>query len=556
MIALPYRSKYWLQLGVAAILLSALTFTSPRGLFSGDEGMKLVQVMALADGGLLAPELRYPGEKYDPAGTAYPFTKLFYVEHNHKRYGIYPITFVAPSAVGRAVFGFWGLHIFPLLCGLWAWHLVALLATQATRSKRWGIAAAFTMVVATPVGANAALFNEHAPGLAFFLAGICLLARASPSRWQLLASGALLGFSATLRPELLAGIPAIVVFVVTLRGINKNAAAQLLWAGLGAVPVLALVAAYNFYTTGYVLPSLMANLTAKPPTDRWAMVRLLYDDRGPTVATRRVLLLLFALVGIAWIRVIHRRLVLFAAAIAVGLWTFYAALALDQVTPGVGEFRTAIGLFTTCPLLVIGLLVGVQSVDRAAPPDELHALRLARACAMCAVALGSAIFFTNADSEVGGLQLGARHLLVVVPLLLVPTAAICASLSRTSALTFVAVAALAISLWAAKLNVAALRAVTRDNATLTTAVAKSQAKDVVTNFWWGPQALAPLWNTHRIYRPGGYYFLRLLENSGATYVVQALGGLESQPQLILDAVHHKALHVMTFRFQRATAPPP
>lgn len=164
----PFRWNYWLQLGVAAILLSALTFTSPRGLFSGDEGMKLVQSMALADGGFFAPELRYPGEKYDPGGTAYPFKKLFYVEHNHKRYGIYPITFIAPSAAGREVFGFWGLHIFPLLCGLWACHLVALLATQATRSKRWGSAAAFVMLVATPVGANAALFNEHAPGLAFF----------------------------------------------------------------------------------------------------------------------------------------------------------------------------------------------------------------------------------------------------------------------------------------------------------------------------------------------------------------------------------------------------
>jgi hypothetical protein len=508
----PYRWKHWLPLCVAAVMLSALTFTSPRGLFSGDEGMKLVQVMALADGGLFKPELRYPGEKYDPAGTAYPFKKLFYVEHNHKRYGIYPITFIAPSAAGRAVFGFWGLHIFPLLCGIWACHLVALLATQATRSKRWGSVTALT------------------------------------SRWQLMLSGAALGFSATLRPELLAGIPAIAVFVVALRGINKNAVTQLLWAGLGAVPILALVAAYNFYTTGYVLPSLVANLTASPPTDRWAMLRLLYDDRATSGATPRVLLLLFALVGLAWIRVIPRRPVLFAAAIVVGLWTFYAALALDRVTPGVGQFRTAIGLFTTCPLLVIGLLVGVLPADRETLPDDTSALRLARACALCAVALGAAIFFTNADSEVGGLQLGARHLLVVVPLLLIPTAAVCASLSRTNALTFVTIAAFAVSLWAAKLNVVALRAVTRDNETLTTAVAKSQAKDVVTNFWWGPQVLAPLWNTHRIYRPGGYYFLRLLENSGVTYVVQALGGLETQPQLTLDSVHHQRLNVMTFRF--------
>ncbi|MBP9086496.1 MAG: hypothetical protein KBG15_10290 [Kofleriaceae bacterium] len=494
--------------------------------------------------------MSYPGEKYDPAGSAYPFTKLFYVEHNHKRYGIYPITFIAPSAAGRAVFGFWGLHIFPLLCGLWACHLVALLATQVTRSKHWGSAAALTLLVATPVGANAALFNEHAPGLAFFLAGICLLARQSPSRWQLLVSGAALGFSATLRPELLAGVPAIVMFVVALRGINKHAAAQLLWAGLGAVPILALFAAYNFYTTGYVLPSLVANLTASPPTDRWAMVRLLYDDRAPTVATRRVLVLFFALVGLAWTRVLPRRPVLFAAAIVVGLWTYYAALALDRVTPGVGQFRTAIGLFTTCPLLVIGLLVGIQQADRAAQPEELHALRLARACALCAVALGSAIFFTNAARDAGGLQLGARHLLVVVPLLLVPTAAVCASLSRTNALTFAAIAALAISLWAAKLNIVAFRAVARDSETLTSAVAKSQAKDVVTNFWWGPQVLAPLWDTHRIYRPGSYDFMHALEKSGVIYVVQALGGLETQPRLTVDSVHHKALHVMTFRFQR------
>src|SRR5215813_5394692 len=120
--ARPHASQVrwlWIATAVCGLALAVVTFTAPRGLFSGDEGIKLVQALGVLDHGLSDPDLPYPGRAFDPAERNYPFSAPFVVEHDGHHHGIYPITFVAPSAAGWAAFGFWGLHLVPLACGIW-----------------------------------------------------------------------------------------------------------------------------------------------------------------------------------------------------------------------------------------------------------------------------------------------------------------------------------------------------------------------------------------------------------------------------------------------------
>ena len=85
----PSRQVRWLWIAtaVAGVALAVVTFTAPRGLFSGDEGIKLVQ---------------HAERAFDPGGRNYPFSAPFVIENGGRHYGIYPITFVAPSAIGWA----------------------------------------------------------------------------------------------------------------------------------------------------------------------------------------------------------------------------------------------------------------------------------------------------------------------------------------------------------------------------------------------------------------------------------------------------------------------
>src|SRR3954463_1523416 len=70
----------WIATAVAGAALAVVTFTAPRGLFSGDEGIKLVQALGVLDHGLSDPDLPYPGRTFDPAGRSYPFSAPFVIE--------------------------------------------------------------------------------------------------------------------------------------------------------------------------------------------------------------------------------------------------------------------------------------------------------------------------------------------------------------------------------------------------------------------------------------------------------------------------------------------
>ncbi|MBL8624873.1 MAG: hypothetical protein JNK64_26430 [Myxococcales bacterium] len=503
--------------GLLALAMAVMTFTGPRGLLGGDEGVKLIQTFGVLEYGLDDPRLPYPAGEFDPTERNQPVVAPHVVIHDGHRYGIYPITFTAASAVAWRVGGFWGLHVLPWLGGVLAVLMTMRLALLVTGDRRWAIAAGVAVVVASPVAIYAALFNEHAPAVGLFLAGVVGCATATSRNGQL-AAGATLGLAATFRPELIAAIPAVAWFVVAYHGASRATLHRVSWIGLGAGAVLAAFCLYNVATTGAALPGVTANRAINQPRNRMVMMRLLFEPRFHGAPPPLVALALTLAVGaLAWWRRIPRPWLWRAAVVTGALWCWCAAAALARVAPGIGPFRTATGLFSTAPFLIIAALVGLV-------PDATTRRR-AVATAGAGWLLTLAVCATSPDGQAGGLQFGGRHVLAAVPLLTVAAIAVVRAMPRWTAALAAVPAALAV--WATVQNVRAWHVIAGHNQALTEAAARSPSKDLCSNFFWGPEVLAPLWMERRISLADDMAGpLDRMRAAGVTEITQVLGGLE------------------------------
>lgn len=511
----PDRRALGWATALLALVMAVVTFTGPRGLFGGDEGVKLIQAFGVLEHGLDDPWLPYPAAVFDPEENNHPVVEPHVVRHHGHRYGIYPITFTAPSAVAWWAGGFWALHLLPLLGGVLTVAMTMRLALLVTGDRRWAVAAGVALTAATPLVAYAALFNEHAPGVGLFMAGVVACATAETRRGQL-AAGALLGLAATLRGELLAAAPAMAWFVIAGHGWRRATVRRVAWIAVGALIVLAAFCAYNAATTGAALPGVTANRLANRPASRMMMLSLLYprglDDVPPPMA---ILLATVAVGGLALWRPAPRAWP-WCGAVLIGLWCWYAAVALAQVPD---HARTATGLFATTPFLVVGALVGL------APADERRRWLLAAVGA--AILLTVAVVLTDADGQAGGLQFGARHLLAAVPLFTVGAIAVVRAAPRWFA--GVMAVPVALALWATVVNLGAWHRIAGTNQRLTAAAARSPSKDLCSSFFWVPEVLAPLWMDRRISMDRDMTVpLVRMRRAGVTEITRVSGGLAQQ----------------------------
>jgi hypothetical protein len=431
------RRALLIATAIGGLCLGALTFTKPAGLFSGDEGVKLVQSLAVLAHGPLDPALDYPGARADPTYRYFPLGPPFVLEHAGARYGIYPLAFTGPSAIGYALAGFWGLFLVPLLGGIWALHATMRLTTVVTGRVGWGVLAGALLVIATPVSAAAIL-------------GACAL--------------------------------------------------------------------YNLAVTGHVLPALAGNLGSGDAYDRR---RLLFDPwlAEASPIPPELLLIGLVLLGALAPRLARARhgatITALLGGLAITAFAGLALAALDGLTPGLGERRHTVGLFATTPLLLLGLV----EVDAGAAPRA----RLRSALWGLALAAILAIALANVAND-GGLQLGARYLLIAVPLLL--ALAIARLAEGGWRWWLIGLGPALISVLALRADLAALRVISGKSAALTEAARATGTTDLVTDIEWAPQILAPLWPTHRLYLAPDRALLRALRASGASQVGQILGGLE------------------------------
>jgi len=548
-----------------AIALTLYTFTRPIGTISGDEGIKLAQAAALAEGQIA---LTYPGEELDPGHRYFPLRAPYVVVEDGRHYGVYSIVFTAPSAIGWRLFGYWGLHVLPLLGGLLSLWYTMVLAQRALGSTRWTIAAGVAMA-STPVWLNATLFNEHALSCGLVLLALVHASAPDPRRAALIASGAALGVAVAIRPELITGIPALALFAGVLARGPRDAARRIGWMLLGGAGPLAVYVVANLLTVH--VPSQVMHRDFEPI--KWRMRgRDLYpaDLERLTGVHGWYLFAPFALALIPplpW-RAVERWRAPLAAALAAG-WLVVCARYLRAITGAPHQMPWA--LFVGTPGFVLGLMCGPYRLTarRGADGGERDGgerdggdghggerdggERLTRALWLLVIVGLAAMAWIN--SSMGhGARLGARFILPYLPPLLIGSLAVA---QRSRLLLGVGALAFALGLWAQALNHdAAMRLRSRD-AALVRDIRSRPERCSFSGLFWGPQIAAPVWNEKQLFLGGPHIgpILREIKRRGDPGVLEVVGGvrewvkLDQEPRLeLVPSAAGESPYVQVYRF--------
>ena len=476
----------------AAGLGIVLVFIMPRGLFSGDEGVKLLQSRALVENGWRSAAIPYPGQDIDPRQKYLPLRPPFVWEHEGSWYGVYSLTYTAATALAWALGGLRAVSLFSWSGAALGLVLLAGLAKKAL-GWPWATAVVVMTALATPLLLYGTLNFEHSWATALVLGCLLLLTLPEPNGRSQVIAGALLGLGAVIRPELYAFPAGIVAFCLVGWGWRRQTIRRLVFVAAGMI----LVTGIDLVSRALMFGSFHPNLQVGDlPATTYALNlnRLVPPEitgRGAATLAAAVL------IGLMPVRGATSRVARWLAGlILVLVFGHLSWQALAAVTPSVrADTRTVIGLFGATPLALVGLLRGVTA-------RKSEESRLAAACAAAAAVFIVAVVAVKVRGFIGGLELGSRYLLPAAPLLLIGAADY---LRRQTpglqrGLTAAACMLLAVlSLRASLDNAVSTYVIRQDNARLVTAVRESGIEDVITRHFWIPQLMAPIYFEKRIY---------------------------------------------------------
>ena len=400
----------WIAGLALAVWVMAL---APRGFFSGDSGVKLVQAHGLWMSGFSSRALPYDHD-LDPADRYFPYNRdVFTRVVDGERQGTYSIVFCGLVAALLGLFGLAALPI-PGVAGalLVIWGLYRAGVRSGLRPVLT-LASVAAVALATPVLFYASQLTEHTLAAGLTIAAFALIApvkrepgSADPGVdtiqiWPA-AAGVLVALAATMRPEGYCAVAALGVAVVLLPGLSPGARVR---HGLGylagCVPVLAGYWLLNLATAGTWDPLVTANSSAHKLASSYYTAVFFWGElpQASPPLPWLALAALAALAGLVPPRLLGRTggIVLRAAvaiAIAIAAWR----------AQGVAAGRVLSGLFCVTPLLALGLLAGPWRPRNRAP-------WLVAALFLVQVAI------LPSGGNAGGLQLGARLLMPALPLL-------------------------------------------------------------------------------------------------------------------------------------------
>lgn len=497
------RAKLVDGVALAGVLVAAvLALAMPRGLFSGDEGIKLAQAQQLLYSGATEASL------YDRGASAIvdrqanlfarmpAFAKLD--RDGARSWGTYPLLYPAlavPLLAAGGPFAVFGLSLLGLAAALIA---TGRLARRVMRSET--AAAAVVAVVATgsSLPHYAGLIYEHTCAVGPLLAALALLvppwrsaphadADAAPSARQLAGAGALYALATCFRTELYAFAPALGLVLLWRLGWPWRAWRGYLAFALGAAAVLAPFLLAHRAATGFWHPTLAVSQGAPPTT---LAVRLLHLAPRALTGPALAALALTALSALALTMARGQRWLERAATAAVALAWGALAVAAALAVDGKGT-RTLVGVTTSTPLVALALLHLPQLRERP---------RAAPVLAAAAVTFIATVVLLPKRASVGGLELGARYLLPILPLLVI-AALEHARRSRLSVACAVALAAL--GLGGAAVNARAEAQTRALGAHVLDAIDQSGADAVITPVWWVGQLAVPAQARAAVFVPSG-----------------------------------------------------
>jgi hypothetical protein len=549
-------------LAVALYVTLLATYLQPiNGFWSSDQGVKLIQTQSLLLNKFRDNAVIYPGAPFDPERQVSPLRGQ-YLERNGRVYAMFSEAFAFVSGVPFFVFGYPGLYVVPILstavllalCAAlsrgmletpWALGVLVVLAvaspllfyslvfwehTLATMLVTAGLLAAaialrrdrprLLLIAGICFGLAAWFRNETALAIpALALALLVSWVRANGGQPRIGAGGGRPRIARIARIGVGGGWPRIARIARIgadeqrlslnqsergswLRHVVAPSVTRMAWLGggalLGAAPLLVFHQSVFGSPLGpHVLVAGRANdLTAAPGLAGaiearrvWTNMLLVPLDRPLALAAVAALVC----VGLAASLVAWRR----SSASAPG-WLYAATAALALLCfalqlGGLGGVQTA--LLTAFPAVLLCLMPAAHHSDVSVANQR------ARLLIWFGLAFIALAWLARLPD--GGLQLGPRMLLPVYPALVLAGASRAASWFRRGAgpafAAAVAVAALVnVSGLAQIEGLRQLRAFNTSNHLVFTTVAQSGERAVVTDVWYAPPLLAPLFYDERL----------------------------------------------------------
>ena len=210
-------------LSVVAMIMIQTAFclraASIHGFATGDAGVKLWQAQSILRTGQLTAPIDYPGAAYDPEHQFSPFVPPWFFWQDGQPYSEYTSPFIWISVPLYAWFDHAGLLIVPWLSGVLLVIVAAWLAWRVSPA-RWAALVPIVIGVSSPLLVYSLEFWEHTIGALLALLALAALVKAHealrPTRW-LIAAGAALGVSLTMRAELYVYPVAVIIGWAAIR---------------------------------------------------------------------------------------------------------------------------------------------------------------------------------------------------------------------------------------------------------------------------------------------------------------------------------------------------
>jgi hypothetical protein len=354
--------------------------------------------------------------------------------------------------------------------------LSAVLARRCMGSAHAARAVVAVVAFACPMPLYACSLFEHVVAAACLLGALVAATGPAAGARQLALAGALFGAATCLRTELYAFAPAMALVVAWRIGVRPAAWTRWLWFGACAAAVIGIFLVAHRLATSVWHPALHASAGGEELTLDQRARHVVAPDVVPEAWIAIVATIAAAIASSLPTRGARIAARVLAVAVAV-TWIVLACIAIAKVDGR--EVRTLLGLGTSVPVVVLGVVRGIRREDRATPTGVLAA---------AAVVYAAIVVLLPKASASGGLELGARYLLPVVPLLVIAATDFARRHAAFAALWIVMVA---IGAWGTIVNLKAQWQIRELGAHVVTAIEESRAQAMFTEVWWVAQLAVP-----------------------------------------------------------------
>lgn len=187
--------------------------------FSGDGGLKALLAQQLSSGNLRFDlNLEVPQWVQNTWNSGlYPFEAPFSYKINNLYYITFPFTFPLVSAPFYAMFGYRGFYIIPLIATWVIWFNFSRLGQILNLDKLIISAGLIILIFASPLTMYSAMYWEHTLAVCLAFSGLVIIFAQRENEFSnqaAILSGILIGLSVWFRPEFLALIAILVMFVI------------------------------------------------------------------------------------------------------------------------------------------------------------------------------------------------------------------------------------------------------------------------------------------------------------------------------------------------------